>query len=158
MVGAAQLQLAVLMLVEVEVVVALQELVGELGERHALGTILARETTLYRILRHHIVDGDELADVANEVKEREVLHPVVVVDELGVVGSIALEVEELGQLLADAFLVVTKHRLIDEHALLRLARRIANHTRGTTNQRIRLMTTTLEMPEHHHANKVADVQ
>ena len=146
------------MLVEVEVVVALQELVGELGERHALGTVLAREATLHRILRHHIVDGDELADVADEVKEREVLHPIVVVDELCVVGSIALEIEELGQLLADALLVVTQHRLINQYTLLRLARRIANHTRGSTNQSVRLVSATLEVTKHHHTHQVADVQ
>ena len=146
------------MLVEVEVVITLEELVGELGERHAFGTVLARKAALHRILRHHIVDGDELADIADEVKERKVLHPVVVVHQLGVVGSIALEVEELGQLLADTFLIVAKHRLIDKDALLRLARRITNHACGTTDQSVWLVSATLEMTQHHHTHEVSDVQ
>ena len=76
-----------------EEVEALEELVGEFGEAESVAS-LSIEALLYRLLGHHVVDGDVLADFAGEVEEGEVLHPVVVVDELGLVGGVAFKVEE----------------------------------------------------------------
>ena len=104
LVGAAHLQLAVLMLEEIEEIVALHELVAELCERHAVA--FAVETFLHRVLRHHVVDGDVLTDVADEMQESVVLHPVVVIDKFSTVRSITVEIEELGELLLDAGLVM----------------------------------------------------
>ena len=78
LVGSAQLHLAAVFLVEVHEIETLHQLVGEFGERHAVA--LAVETLLDRILGHHVVDRDQLADVADEVEEADPLHPVVVVD------------------------------------------------------------------------------
>jgi len=77
----------------VQEVVALQELVGEFCERHAFGKFTV-EATLHAVFRHHVVDGDALADFAGEIEEGEILHPVVVVHQFGGVGRIAVEVEE----------------------------------------------------------------
>ena len=156
LVGAAQLDFAVHRLVEVQEVVALHELVGELGERHAV--TLAVEALLDRILGHHVVDGDALADVADEVQEGEVLHPVVVVDHACGVGGVRVEVEQLGQLPLDGLLVVAQRLLVEQVALLRLARGVANHARGAAHEGQRTVAAQLEVLENHHAHQVADVQ
>ena len=145
------------MLIEVEEVVALEQLVGELGERHTVVGI-GSQALLDAVLCHHVVDGDVLADVADEAQEGEILHPVIVVHHDGVVRSIAVKVQELGQLLADALLVVTQGLLVDELALLRLHRGVTDHARGTTDQGYGTMSGTLQVLEHHHAHEVADVQ
>ena len=67
------------MLVQIDEVVALQQLIGELGEGHTLAE-LAVETFLHGVFRHHVVDGDEFADVAREIDKGVVLHPIVVID------------------------------------------------------------------------------
>ena len=68
LVATAHLQLAVLGLVEVEEVVALEKLIGKLGKRHTL-LELAIEATLHAILSHHIIHGDALSYFAGEVEE-----------------------------------------------------------------------------------------
>ena len=110
LIATAHLQLAVLMLVEIYVVVALQQLVGELCERHSLAA-LAVETLLYRVLCHHVVDGNQLAHLACEIKEGVVLHPVVVVYQFCCVLALA-KVQETLQLGLDACLVVAQSLLI----------------------------------------------
>ena len=138
-------------------VVALQQLVGELGERHAL-LELAVEAALDAVLGHHVVHGDALADVACEVEEGEVLHPVVVVDELGGIGRIAVEVEEARQLLADAGHVVAQRGLVQQVALLALAAGVANHAGGAAQQGDGLVAAALQMAQHHDATEVADME
>ena len=76
------MQTTAFLLIKMQKVVALAELIGELGERHSLLRFTA-ETLLYRIFRHHVVDSDVLAYIADEVKKREILHPVIIVDHLG---------------------------------------------------------------------------
>ena len=103
----AQLQLTVLMLVEVEEVVALQQLVGELGERQTVASRTV-QALLNAILGHHIVHGDVLTHLTGKVEEGEVLHPVVVIDHDGSIGFLRLEVEELRHLFLDTLLVVAE--------------------------------------------------
>ena len=99
-----------------------------------------------------------LAHLACEVEEGEVLHPVVVVDELGLVRLIAVEVEELGYLLLDGLLVVIECLRVEQVAFLALARRVANHTCCTAYEEVGLMATTLEVAQHHDAAEVSDVK
>ena len=108
------------MLIEVEKVVALQQLVGKLGEGEsvACGTV---EALLDRLLGHHVVDGDVLAHLTGKVQEGEVLHPVVVVDHEGGVSILRLKVQEFSHLLLDALLVVAQGLVVEQVALLGLA-------------------------------------
>ena len=106
------------MLIEIKEVITLKELIGKFCKRHAISTVLTSQTTLHRILRHHIVDGDELTDITDEIEEGEFLHPVVVVDENSSIRSITVKIQELGKLLAQALLIVTKLLLVDQHTLL----------------------------------------
>ena len=66
LIGAADLDLAAVVLVQPEVVVGLQQHVAELGERDP---VLALEARLDRLLGQHLVDRDVLADVAQELEE-----------------------------------------------------------------------------------------
>ncbi len=94
------------MLVQIQEVVTLYQLVREFCEGHAIAFTV--EALLDRVLGHHIVDGDVLADVADEVEEGELAHPVVVVDEHCGIATGFFKVEEFLQLLPDASLVVTQ--------------------------------------------------
>ena len=152
-----QLELAVLVLVEVVEIVALQELVGELREAQTI-TCLTVEALLYRLLRHHVVDGDVFTNITYESEEREVLHPVVVVDELSTVGCIAIKIKEVRELLLDASHIVTQGLLVEEIALLALTRRVTNHTCSTSNEGKGFVATTLEVAKHHHTAEVSDVE
>ena len=138
------------MLIEIQEVVALKKLVGELREGHTLASLPA-ESLLDRILGHHVVDGDELAYLAGEVEESPVLHPVVVVDQYGGVGSVALEVDELGELGLDALLVVAQGSLVEKVALLGLHRGVADHAGGSADKRHRPVSRILKMLKHHNA-------
>ena len=140
-----------------EEVIALEQLIAELGERHTLAA-LARQTFLYRVFGHHVVHGDVLADVADKFKEAEVLHPVIVVHHQRRVGCIAVKVEEFCQLGLDGFLIVAKGFLVDEFAFLALHRRVADHTGCSADERDGTVTRALEMLQHHHAHEVSDMQ
>ena len=96
-----------------------------------------------------------LADVADEIEEREVLHPVVVVDHDGRVGRVAVEIEEAGKLLLDALLVVAQRLGVEQVALGRLHRRVADHSRGTAYQGHRTMAAVLQVLEHHNSYEVS---
>lgn len=116
LVVATQLQPDAMLAVEMEKVVTLEELVGKLSK----GKSVARrtvETLLHALLRHHIVDSDVLTHLAGKVEEGEVLHPVVVVDHLGLVGRRAVEVKKLGCLLLDGLLIVVERLGVKEIAL-----------------------------------------
>ena len=83
----------------------MQQLVSKLSETQSVAGF-AVEPTLHGILGHHIVDGNMLTHFAGEVEEGIILHPIIVVNQLGAVGRIALKVEEAAQLLLDAFHIV----------------------------------------------------
>ena len=157
LVAASELQLAVFLSVEVKEVVALKELVSELREAQAVAC-LAVETLLHAVLGHHVVDGDMFSDLAREVEEGYILHPVIIVDKLRAVGCVALEVEELGELFLDSLLVVAQGRLVEEVAFGAFPGGIADHSCGASYERQGLMAAALEMAEHHHSAKVADMQ
>ena len=145
------------MLIEIKEVVALQKLVGELGEGKTVASSSV-QALLHAVLCHHVVDGDVFSHLACEVEESEVLHPVVVVDHFGSVGLCGFEIEETSYLLFNALLVVTQRLIVQQVALLRLTRGVANHTCGTTNKDDGLMTAALQMAQHHDTAKVSDVE
>ena len=81
------------------IVVGLQQLVAELGETDA---VVALEAALHRFLRHHVVDGEVLADVAQEVEEADRPQPVDVVATSARRSTTPGEVEKALELAADA--------------------------------------------------------
>ncbi len=157
LVRAAELETDILRLIEVQVVVSLEELVGEFGEGEPLDGICL-ETLPHRLLRHHIIDRDVLTDVADEVEEAVVLHPVVVIDQHRCILGIAVEVEKLLQLLLDAGLIVPQRLLIEEVTLLGLTRGVTDHTGSATDEGDGPMTGSLQVSEHHDAHQVTDMK
>ncbi len=157
LVGAAHLQAHALLAVEVQEVIALQQLVGELGEGHPF-TGLAAQSLLHRVFRHHVVDGEVLADVADEVEKGVVFHPVVVVHQDGPVGDVALEIEEPGQLLLDGLLVVAQRSLVEQVALGGLHGGVTDHAGGTAYQGDGRVPGALQVLQHHHPHQVTDMQ
>ena len=157
LIAATHLQATVFVLIEEHEVVTLEQLVGELGERHAHVRIGA-EAFLDGVFGHHIVHGDVLADVSDEVEEGVILHPVVVVDQLGGVGRVGVKVEELGQLTLDALLVVSEGGFVEEVAFGRFHRGVTDHAGGAANKGDGPMSSALEVTEHHHADQVSDMQ
>ena len=99
-----------------------------------------------------------LADVADEVEEREVFHPVVVVDHERGVGGVGVEVEEFGELGLDGFLVVAKRFFVEEVAFLAFHRGVADHAGCASDEGDGAMARALEVLEHHHAYEVADME
>ena len=95
LVGAAHLQLHAHRAVEVPEVVRLQEHVAELRERQA-----ALEANLDGVLGEHVRHREVLADVAQEIDERQLAEPIEVVDHQRAARS-GREVEEAFQLTAD---------------------------------------------------------
>ena len=157
LVVAAKLQLHAIMLIEIEEVVALQQLIGELGERESVAGSTV-EALLNRLFGHHIVHGDVLTHLTCKVEEGEVFHPVVVVHHDGSVGFFRLEVEELGHLALNALLVVAQRLVVQQVALLAFARRVANHAGGTTHKDDGLVAAALQVAQHHDATQMADMQ
>ena len=99
-----------------------------------------------------------LTYLTGKIKESKILHPIIVIHQFGFVGSIALKVQELGQLLLDASYVVTQSLFCQQITFLRFTGRVADHTGCTTYKSQRLMAATLEMTQHHHTTQVADMQ
>ena len=157
LVGAPHLEFAALLLVEVEEVVALEQLIGKFGKRHTFGKF-AVETALHAVLRHHIIDGDALSDFACKVEEGIVFHPVVIVDEFGGIGSIAFKVEKARQLGFDASHVVAQRFFVEEVAFGAFPRWVANHTGSTADEGEGLMSRLLKVAKHHDTAKVPDVE
>ena len=98
-----------------------------------------------------------LAHIANKIKEKVVLHPVIVVAYLCSIDGI-VKIKESAKLLAYALHIVLYFLHREELALLGLERGIANHTRGATDNCQGLMTGHLEVFEKHNRHKMTDMQ
>ena len=98
------------------------------------------------------------ADIADELQEGELAHPVVVVDQQGGVGFLAVEVEELAQLFFDALLVVAQRGFIQQVAFLAFAGGVADHAGGAAEQGDGPVAAALQVRQHHDAHQVADMQ
>ena len=145
------------MLVKVEEVITLKELVGEFGKGHSFAG-LAGEAFFDAVLGHHIVHRDVLAYVAGEVEETPAFHPVVVVDKFGTVAGSGFEIEEAGELLPDAGDIVAEGLLVQKVPFLGFHRRVANHSRCTSNQSNGFVSALLKMLENHNADHMSDVE
>ncbi|OAV73814.1 hypothetical protein Barb7_02798 [Bacteroidales bacterium Barb7] len=151
------MQAAAFLSVEIEEIVALQQLVGKFGERHTR-IVFRRQAFLDGILRHHIIDGKMFPHIADKVEEGILLHPVVVVHQFGGIGCIGIKVEKLRQLFPDALLIAAEGRLVQQVALGGLHRRVANHAGSSSDEGNGTVSGTLEMLEHHYAHQVTDMQ
>ena len=108
-----------------EVVVGLEQHVAELGEGDALLGPL--DTRLHRLLGDHLVDGEVLADVPEEVDEPVRAEPIRVVQEqpLGLPRR-RRQVEEAPELTPDRLEVGRELLEGEESAFVGLASRVAD--------------------------------
>ena len=150
LVGAAELQRHAVLAVEVQEVHRLQEHVAELGVADAL-----LEPTADHVSGEHPVDREVLAHVAEEVDDRHVLGPVVVVDQRG--GVRALEGDERRDLAAYALGPVL-HGLDGVHHPLAGLLRVSDHAGGAADEDERRVARVLEPPGRGQLDQVAHVQ
>ena len=143
------------MLVQVDEVVGLEEHVAELGvAQPAVGPFQA---ALDRVLGEHHVDGEVLADVAEELQVAEAAHPVVVVHQQGRMGA-AVEVEKPLKLPLDRRHVRLEDLQGKQLALLALTARVADHPGRPAHQGDRPMPGLLKSPQDHQGHEVPHVE
>ena len=138
-------------IVQAQEVVGLEEHVAELGVADAL--IRSFEAGLDRLLAHHLVDGEVLADVAQELEGREIGQPVGVVEQEGPV-----EIEELAQLGADVLEVRLDGLEGEELALVLLAARVADHAGAAAGEGDGAVPAVLEPAQGAELEEVAHVE
>jgi hypothetical protein len=141
----------------VQKIVALYQLIGEFGKRHAIAGFTG-QAFLHRILGHHIVHCDMLTHVADKAEERKLLHPVVVIYQFSLVWCVGFKIEQFHQLGFQTFLVVTQGGFVEQVAFFRFSRRITDHTGSTTNQHNGFVPALLKMLQHHYTNKMANMK
>src|SRR5690606_35853795 len=112
-------------------VVRLEERVRELGERDA--ALLARDAALHRLLGQELVHGEVLADVAQEIDEREPTQPVEIIAHARGV-RLRLEVQKVLELRAYALGVLGDLLLGEELPLGGLPGRIPDEPRATSDE------------------------
>jgi hypothetical protein len=148
----AHLQLAAVVREQMHKVVALHQLVAELGKGDA-----GLQSVLHRIFGHHIIDGDVLAYLTHELEETHALVPVVVVHQLGTVGAV-LKIEETQQLGAHPGHIAGQRFFVQQVALGRFAARVAYHARSPAHQRDGPVAGPLQMHQQHDGHQIAYVQ
>lgn len=93
-----------------------------------------------------------LANIADKCQKSIILHPVVVVYELGAVRGIAFKIQKTRQLFLNALLIVSEALFAQQVAFLRLARRVANHAGCPAYQGNGFVSRQLQVFEHHNAD------
>ena len=154
LVGAADFQNRAVAFVQFGEVVALQQGVGELGEGNA--HIVAPDALFDGFLVQHSVDGEMLADVAQEVEAVHFAEPVGVVRHNG--GVFAFKAQKRFQLVADAFYPAGNGFGGIQAALHRFEAGVANHTGRAAHQSNRRMPRLLETSQSQYRQQVADMQ
>ncbi|MEC5207463.1 hypothetical protein QF022_002419 [Vogesella perlucida] len=154
LVGTANLQYAAVATVQLGKVVTLQQAVAELGVADAL--VFAVDALLYRFLLDHLVDGEVLTDVAQELQCAHAAKPVVVVGHDG--GVVAVKAQERRYLAADFFYPAGNHVRGVQLALGSLEAGVADHAGGAAHQGDRLVAGLLEALQHQYRYQMAQVQ
>ena len=93
------------------------------------------EAALDRLLGHHVVDGEVLADIAQKIEEADRPQPVDVVAHQRGVGRPGGEVEKPLELPANPLRVVLDLLEGQQRSLLALSARIADETGAAADER-----------------------
>jgi len=136
-------------------VVALQDLVAELGEAHA---VVGLHALLHAVLAEHDAHAEIAADLAQQVDKGERLEPVVVVDQDGRIGGLRVEVDEAREVLFNADEVALDLFRAEEIALFGFSGRIADETGGAADERDDPVARALQMGQRHDGHKVTGLQ
>jgi hypothetical protein len=154
LIAAAHLQSAAVPVEQLQEVVRLQHEIAELGVRNA---IFAFETTAHRFFLQHVVDGEMLAGVAEKRDEIDRRQPVGVVDDAR--GVLAWrKIQKPLELHAHGRDIRVDLLGREQHALLRLAARIADHARAAADNRDRRVTESLQAREADQREQIPDME
>ena len=103
----------------------------------------------------HLVDGGVLADVAEELEQRDRLRPLAVVDEA---ARPTVEVDDAADLRLDRRHVAVERVVVEQVALLGAPARVADHAGRPAGQGDRHVAGVLEAAQHDQPDQVAVVQ
>jgi hypothetical protein len=137
--------------VQAHEVVGLQQHVAELGVGNSL--FRALKSGLDRLLGHHLVHREVLADVAQEVQHGHLAQPQAVVEEKGV-----RQIEELGELRTDALQMLAEHLFGEHGPLVQLPSGIPDHPGPTAGQRNGPVSSQLEASQGAQLEHVPHMQ
>ena len=152
LVGTAKLQRAVVLIEQVQEVVALQHLVAEFGEGDALFGI---ETACDRVFGEHGAQTEVLADIAQKIDDAHLRGPVVVGDETDRIAS--LGIENAADLLLQTLCPSCHDVLGVQRAFAGLAR-IADQTGRAAHQRNGMVACELQVAHVDELYQIADMQ
>ena len=157
LVAPTQLQAALVGVVQVEVVVCLEQHVAELGVGDALvGTLEAR---LDGLLGSHLVDGEVLAHLAQELDQAERAKPLGVVEQKSLSCSgRRREVQEAPELAPYPLEVCLKLLARQKGAFVRLATGIADETGAPAGEKYRAVAGHLEAAQGENTEEMADME
>jgi hypothetical protein len=139
---------------ELHKIVRLKQHVAELGVRDALLAIF--QTPAHRFLRHHVVHGEVLADVAQPFQISDGLRPIRVVGHDGGVGSVKRD--EPAELTAHAFHIGRQRFEREQLAFGRTSAGVAHHARGAAHQHDGPVPRALQPGEKQNGQQTAHVQ
>src|ERR1017187_8099635 len=152
-----ELQGAVVIEVKAQEVVGLQQHVRELREGEA--NVVTVEAALDRIFRNHLVDGEVLTNVTQEIGERHRRQPVGVVQQQRPrTPGAGLEIEETAQLFADPDQILFNLLDREKRAFDDLEARVARETGTPTGESDRPVPGQLESTKCADLHEVAEVQ
>ena len=152
LVGTAKLQRAVVLIEQVQEVVALQHLVAEFGEGDALFGI---ETACDRVFGEHGAQTEVLADIAQKIDDAHLRGPVVVGDETDRIASFGIE--NAADLLLQTFGPSCHDVLGVQRAFAGLAR-IADQTGRAAHQCNGMVACELQVAHVDELYQIADMQ
>jgi hypothetical protein len=153
LVAAADLQGAAVPPVELQEIHRLEQLVAELR----VADPAAVEPRLDRVAFEHPVDGEVLADVAEELEDGHRLSPFQVANDQRA-GLAVVKVEESGHLTADLLHPLGDHVAGVQHPLRRLAAGVADQPGRPAHQPDRPVTGQLEPAHGQQHDQIADMQ
>ena len=142
-------------LFEMTIIKGLQEHVGKFRVTDARVAILHART--HAFLGNHTVDGEMLADVAQEIEQGDVVRPVSVVQQACRV-FLGLKIKQLLQLLLYAGDVGGEHFVGEQVALSRFAAGIADGAGGAAGEWDGDVAEILKPAQRNKGNQVAHVQ
>ena len=133
----------------------LQQQVAELGERNAFG---ARDPPLHRLLLQHVVDGEMLADVAQELEQADGCRSQSALLIMRAALGDALKSRKRSSCARMPRALASICSVDSRLRSCALAAGIADHAGAAANERDRRMAELLQARERHDRQQVADVQ
>jgi hypothetical protein len=155
LIGAADLEFAVMVAAEDVEVEGLEQHVAELGVADTGFAVFHACADAF--FGDHHIDGEVFAGIAEELEVADVTGPGGVIEELGGVGG-GIEVEEFGELGFDALDIVIEDFAGEELAFLGFTAGVTDEAGGAAGDGDGVVAGELEAAEGEEGDEVADVE